>query len=64
MVAVHEGAPEGVKVLSLMSLVFMNLAAGLTGSLHFVILSVSGQTRILRFAWKPSFLSFKCPSVS
>jgi hypothetical protein len=64
MVAVHAWAPEGLKVLSLMSLVFMTLLAGLTCSLHFVILTVSRQAEFSRFDWMPLFLSFKWPSVS
>jgi hypothetical protein len=64
MVAVHAWAPEGVKVLSLMSLVFMTLLAGLTCSLHFVIIAVSRQAEFSRFAWMPLFLSFKWPSIS
>ena len=38
MVAVHAWAPAAAKVFTLLALVFMALLAGLTGSVHFVIL--------------------------
>src|SRR5215211_2356684 len=43
MVAVHAWAPMHAKTLSLISVVFMGLLAGVTCSLHFVILSLSRQ---------------------
>jgi hypothetical protein len=43
MVTVHAWAPMHAKTLSLTSLVFMGMLAGLTCSVHFVILTLSRQ---------------------
>src|SRR5215211_2915950 len=43
MVAVHAWAPTNAKAFSLTSVVFMGLLAGVTCSLHFVILTLSHQ---------------------
>src|SRR5215218_10681865 len=43
MVAVHAWAPVHAKTLTLTSLVFMGLLAGVTCSLHFMILTLSHQ---------------------
>ena len=64
MVAVHAWASSDAKVFSLMALVFMVLVAGLTCSLHFVILTVSRQAAFAELSWLPLFLSFKWPSVA
>lgn len=63
-VAVHAWAPAEAKVFSLMALVFVSLLAGLTCSVHFVILTVGRQAAFSGLAWMPLFLSFKWPSVS
>jgi hypothetical protein len=47
-----------------MALVFVSLQAGLTCSVHFVILTVGRPAAISGFAWMPLFLSFTWPSVS
>ncbi len=64
IVAVHAWAPAEAKVFSLMALVFVSLLAGLTCSVHFVILTVGRQAAFSGLAWMPLFLSFKWPSVS
>jgi len=64
MVAVHAWAPTRTKTLSLTSVVFMGLLAGVTSSLHFVILTLSRQTAFAELSWLPLFLSFKWPSVA
>lgn len=64
MVAVHAWAPLEKRVLSLMALVFMNFLAGLTCSLHFVILTVGHYASFSGLAWMPSLLSFTWPSVA
>jgi hypothetical protein len=64
MVAVHAYSRAEAKVFSLMAIVFVSLLAGLTCSVHFVILTVSRQTVFSQFAWMPLFVSFKWPSVS
>jgi hypothetical protein len=64
IVAVHAWAPMQVKTLSLISLVFMSLLAGLTCSLHFVILTLSRQSEFTGQSWLPLVMSFKWPSVA
>jgi hypothetical protein len=64
MVAVHAWAPSHAKALSLTSVVFMGLLAGVTCSLHFMILTLSRQVAFAGQSWMPLFLSFKWPSVA
>lgn len=64
MVAVHAWAPAEARVFSLTALVFMSLLAGLTCSLHFVILTVGRQPAFAQLAWTPLLLSFEWPSVT
>jgi hypothetical protein len=64
MVAVHAWAPMRVKTLSLTSVVFMGLLAGLTCSVHFVILTISRQPEFTQQSWQPLVLSFNWPSVA
>jgi hypothetical protein len=64
MVAVHAWAPSHAKALSLTSVVFMGLLAGVTCSLHFMILTLSRQVAFASQSWTPLFLSFKWPSVA
>lgn len=64
MVAVHAWAPPRAKVLSLTAVVFMGLLAGVTCSLHFVILTVSRQAAFAGQPWLPLVLSFEWPSVA
>lgn len=64
MVAVHAWAPSHAKALSLTAVVFMGLLAGMTCSLHFVILTLSRQATFAGQSWLPLFLSFRWPSVA
>jgi hypothetical protein len=64
MVAVHAYAPPDVKVYSLTALIFTILLAGITSSVHFVILSVSRQLGATGLTWVPLLISFKWPSVA
>jgi hypothetical protein len=64
MVAVHAWAPMHAKALSLTSLVFMGLLAGVTMSLHFVILTLSRQPEFTGQEWLPLVFSFRWPSVA
>lgn len=64
MVTVHAYALPEVKVYSLTSLCFMILMAGLTSSVHFVILTVGEQIEATGLTWVPLFLSWKWPSVA
>jgi hypothetical protein len=64
MVAVHAWAPSHAKALSLTAVVFMGLLAGVTCSLHFVILTLSRQVAFTSQPWLRLFLSFKWPSVA
>jgi hypothetical protein len=63
MVAVHAWSPPDSKTFSLMALVFMVLMAGLTCSLHFVILTLGRQPEFTALPWLPLFLEFRWPSV-
>lgn len=64
MVAVHAWAPARLKALSLVAVVFIGLLAGVTCSLHFVILAVSRQSAFAGQSWLPMALGFKWPSVA
>jgi hypothetical protein len=64
MVAVHAWAPSHAKTLSLTAVVFMCLLAGVTCSLHFVILTLSRQGAFAGQSWMPLLLSFKWPSIA
>jgi hypothetical protein len=63
MVAVHAYAARDVKAYSLTALGFMIVCAGITSSVHFVVLTVGRQVEFTSFSWLPLFLSFKWPSV-
>jgi hypothetical protein len=63
MVAVHAWAAPEVKVFSLMALAFMVLMAGLTSSVHFVILTLSRHPVFTGQPWLPLVLEFRWPSV-
>lgn len=63
MVAVHAYAPPEAKAYSFTALAFMILLAGITSSVHFVILTVGRQIEATGLPWVPLFLSFKWPSV-
>jgi hypothetical protein len=63
MVAVHAWAPAHAKTLSLTSVVFIGLLAGVTCSLHFVVLTLSHQSAFAGQSWLPLFMTFKWPSV-
>src|SRR5215203_7448655 len=64
MVAVHAWAPMHAKTLSLTSVVFMGLLAGVTCSLHFVSLTLSRQPEFTGQSWLPLVFSFNWPSVA
>jgi hypothetical protein len=64
MVAVHAWAPMHAKSLSLTSLVFMGLLAGVTCGVHFVILTLSRQPEFTGQPWLGLVLSFEWPSVA
>jgi hypothetical protein len=61
---IHAWASEKNKVFALVSLVFMSLLAILTGSVHFVILTVSRDAAVAAATWAPRLLSFNWPSVA
>ncbi len=63
MVAVHAWAPMHAKTLTLTSVVFMGLLAGVTSVVHFCVLSLSRQPEFAGQSWLPMVLSFKRPSV-
>jgi hypothetical protein len=65
LVAVHAYAGRDVKVFSLTALAFMVASAGMTSSIHFVVLIASRQVAFSSLSWVPLFLSFNTwPSVA
>lgn len=64
MAAVHAWAPARAKALSLSALVFMGLLAGVTSSLHFVLLTLSRQPAFAGEPWRPLLFTFEWPSVA
>jgi len=64
MVIVHGYATPRTKLFSLTALAFMIISAGITSSVHFVILTVSRQMASAGFSWVSLFLSFEWPSVT
>jgi len=64
MVAVHAWAPTDAKTLSLASVVFMGLLAGVTSAVHFSILTLSRQPEFVGQPWLPLVFSFEWPSVA
>lgn len=63
MVAVHAYASPETRGYSLTALAFMVVLAGITSSVHFVILTVSRQIASAGFPWASFFFSFEWPSV-
>ena len=64
MVAVHAWAPMHAKTFSLTSSIFMGLLAGVTCSLHFMILTLSHQPEFSGQPWLPLVFSFNWPSIA
>jgi hypothetical protein len=64
MVAVHAWTSAQLKTYSLAALVFMSLLAGITCSVHFVVLTISRHVEFAGLVWIPLLLSFKWPSVA
>lgn len=64
MITVHAYAPPETKAYSLTALVFMTLLAGITSSVHFVILTVSRQLEAAGLTGVHLLFSFKWPSVA
>ena len=64
MVAVHSYASPETKEYSLTALAFMIIMAGITSSVHFVILTVSRQIEAAGFPWTSVLISFNWPSVA
>ncbi|MDJ0595960.1 MAG: hypothetical protein QNJ72_39260 [Pleurocapsa sp. MO_226.B13] len=64
MIAVHAYASMSVKAYSFTALIFMILLAGITSSVHLVILTVSRQIEVTASDWVSWLFSFKWPSVA
>ena len=64
MVAVHSYSSPETKIYSLTALAFMIILAGITSSVHFVILTVSQQISATGFPWTSVLVSFNWPSVA
>jgi hypothetical protein len=63
MVAVHSWARPDAKVFSMLALIFTSLLAGVTVSVHFVLLTVGRLSAFAGLSWMPLLLSFTWPSV-
>jgi hypothetical protein len=64
MIALFAWASPERKVYAMLAVVFMALVAGLTCSLHFVILTIGHRPEFTGSTWMPLVLSFKWPSVA
>lgn len=64
MVAVHAYAPPEKKLYSLLALIFMILLAGLTSTIHFIVLTVGPQLAATTLPWTSLFFMWKWPSVA
>lgn len=64
MIAVHAWAPREAKALSLASVVFMALLAGLTATLHFTLLALGRQPGFADAEWHRLVFSFEWPSLA
>lgn len=63
MAAVHAWAPQDRKALSLAALSFVAMLAAVTCSVHFLIVTLSGQPGFTEPAVANAFLAFRWPSV-
>lgn len=63
MVAVHAYAAPGARAYSRTALAWMVIMAGITSSVHFVILTVSRSIAAAGFPWASLLFSFQWPSV-
>jgi len=63
IVAVHAWAPMQAKTLTLTSLVFMGLLAGVTSVVHFCVLTLSRQPEFVGRPWESLVFPFEWPSV-
>lgn len=63
MGAVHAWAHPKNRIFSLLSLLFMSLAAGLTCCVHFMILTLSRSPEFASHSWTPLVFAFRWPSV-
>lgn len=63
IVAVHYYASPVDKVFSLTSVIFMSVAAGITSSVHFLILSISQSAEATQLTNFSFFFSFRWPSI-
>lgn len=64
MIAVHAWAIPASRTASLAALIFTSLMAGLTTSVHWVVLTVSHATLLAGQTWAPALFAFKWPSVA
>jgi hypothetical protein len=64
MASIHAYASAETKVYSLSSLAFMVILAGITSSVHFIIITVRPQFEMAGITGEPLFLSFTWPSMA
>jgi len=63
-VSIHSVAPVARKPFSLAAVVFIGIAAGITSSVHFVILTLSHRADFASLPWLRSLIAFDWPSVT
>jgi hypothetical protein len=64
MVVVHAYASPEAKAYSLAALALMSILAGLTSTVHFVILTIGDAIEAAGSPWGPLLVSFRWPSVA
>jgi hypothetical protein len=64
MIAIHAWAPRERRTLSLASLAFMMLLAGVTAPLHFVLLTISRHPAYSGAEWQQFVFAFEWPSLA
>ncbi|KAB2877460.1 hypothetical protein F9K33_16375 [bacterium] len=64
MAALHYYSSPESSLYSLMALIMMAIAAVITSSVHFVILTVSRHAEMAAMPWTSFLLSFKWPSIA
>jgi hypothetical protein len=62
--AVHVWTPLAAKVFTLTALAFAAISAGLTSTVHFMILIVSRERAFAQAPWLPLLISFRRPSIA
>jgi hypothetical protein len=63
-VAIHATTPTALRPFSIAAIVFMGVMAGITSSVHFVVLTLSHRDDFASLPWLGSLITFQWPSVT